>query len=334
MLHGITHCLLRDSIKLSCYWRANRYRLGVRCNHAFYIATVTGIHGQAFQRRFQVVHCVTAFGAPRGESYLPGRFVGQLYYCGSLVGFVSLHWPQLCLKQFCPYSDRHELLPYSVLQVICDAPLFAGTTLDHLTFDERALRDFSLHKRGPLLRDSLKFGALLAGPDLGLFSVRNIEANCRKPLGFSAVIKVHVPMRVNPSHAAVWGNNTKLYIAIFAVLDRLIHCLSNSVAILCVPARHQVLECDPSKSRQTQLSTALGRDADFISLQIPLPQFEISGFRSEVESLLSSFPCACQACSEGRERQKRSGIHQPDDGNPIHRNVAELPANTIYFGFL
>ena len=158
----------------------------------------------------------------------------------------------------------------------------------------------------------------LAGPDLGLFSVRNIEANCRKPLGFSAVIKVHVPMRVNPSHAAVWGNNTKLYMAIFDVLDRLIHCLSNSLAIFWVPAWHQVLECDPSKSRQTQLSTACRRDADFISFQIPLPHFEISGLCSEVESLLSSFPYARQAYSEGREHQKRSGIHQPDDGDPTH----------------
>ena len=125
-------------------------------------------------------------------------------------------------------------------------------------------------------------------------------------------------MRVNPSHAAVWGNNTKLYMAIFDVLDRLIHCLSNSFAIFWVPAWHQVLECDPSKSRQTQLSTACKRDADFISFQIPLPHFEVSGLCSEVESLLSSFPYARQAYSEGREHQKRSGIHQPDDGDPTH----------------
>src|SRR5262245_24511555 len=112
-------------------------------------------------------------------------------------------------------------------------------------------------------------------------------------------------MRVNPAHAAVWGNNTKLYMEIFVVLDRLIHHLSNSVPILCVPARHQVLECDPSKRRQTQMSTACGRDPDFIFFQIPLPHFEIGGLCSEAESLLSSLPYARQPCSKRRERQKR-----------------------------
>src|SRR5207253_11192668 len=63
---------------------------------------------------------------------------------------------------------------------------------------------------------------------------------------------------------------------------------------------------------------ACRRGADFISFQIPLPHFEISGLCSEVESLLSSFPYARQAYSEGREHQKRSGIHQPDNGDPTH----------------
>src|SRR5262249_21333642 len=48
MFDCITHCLLRDSVKLSCYRRANRQCDGVRCNDALHITTVPDIHGQRF----------------------------------------------------------------------------------------------------------------------------------------------------------------------------------------------------------------------------------------------------------------------------------------------
>ena len=73
------------------------------------------------------------------------------------------------------------------------------------------------------------------------------------------------------------------------MLDRLIHRLPNFIAIAFVPTGNQLFECDPSRSRETQLRTARRGNPDFIFFQIPLPHSEIGGVRREVESFLADF---------------------------------------------
>src|SRR5262249_44986662 len=131
-----------------------------------------------------------------------------------------------------------------------------------------ALRDLSLQKRGPLLPEFFKFVTPLARADLCLLSARNVEANSCKPLRFSAAVHLHAPTLADPAHSTVRGNNTKLNLVIFAVLDGLIQCLPNFVAIFCVPAGNQMFGFDCSRRRETQLSTVGGRDPDFIFFQI------------------------------------------------------------------
>src|SRR5262245_28024163 len=125
--------------------------------------------------------------------------------------------------------------------------------------------------------------------NLRLFSSRDVEANSGEPRWSSMVIHLHATTRAHPTHTAVCANNPKLCLVFFAGVDRLIHCLPDSLAIFRVPAGNQVFECNPSGSRETQLSTPPGRDPDLIFLQIPLPHSEIRGVRGEVESLLANF---------------------------------------------
>ncbi len=175
------------------------------------------------------------------------------------------------------------------MQVICDAPLFAGTTLDHVPFEPRALRNFSLKERGFLLPKSFQFTALLLRQRLCLFSRRDVQADSRKPLRLAVFIHLHAAARANPVHTAVPPNNPKLCLVIFAMLDRLIHGLPGFVAIIFVPSGNELFECDFSRSRETQLRPTRRGDPDFIFLQIPLPHSEVSGVRGEIESLLAEF---------------------------------------------
>src|SRR5262249_3567488 len=81
----------------------------------------------------------------------------------------------------------------------------------------------------------------------------------------------------DPAHTAVRANNPKFCLVIFAILDGVMHCLPDFVAIVRVRTRNELFKCDPSKGRKTQLSTARARNPDFIFLQIPLPHSEIGG---------------------------------------------------------
>src|SRR5437763_2269442 len=217
------------------------------------------------------------------------------------------------------------------MQVVCDPPLFARATLDHLAVNTRTLCEFTLQKRVPSLPDFFKSVALLAGQDFCLFSVGNIKGNCYEPLRFPAVILLQPPMRVDPAHVAICANNPKLDVVIFAVLNCLIHCPSNSVAIFCVRSGNQLFECDPSEARQTELSTARARHPDFISFKIPFPHNVRSPqvLRSSPAFALS----APDRSTAGRERQTRSGIHRPEDGDPIHGNVAAAGSTPITSDF-
>src|SRR5215467_8124546 len=94
-------------------------------------------------------------------------------------------------KQLCAQSDADELLPYSVVQVIRDATLFAGTTLDHLAFESGALSDFSLKERRFLLPEPFKFTALSLRQQLCLFSGSDVQADSREPLRFALFIHLH-----------------------------------------------------------------------------------------------------------------------------------------------
>ncbi len=73
------------------------------------------------------------------------------------------------------------------------------------------------------------------------------------------------------------------------MLDRLIHSLLDFLTIVFVPSGNQLLECNPSRDRETQLCAARRRDPDFILLQVPLPHSEVGGVRGEIESLLADF---------------------------------------------
>src|SRR6516164_9411828 len=87
MFDGITHCLLRDPIKLSCRRRANRQCRSVGGNDAFHMTTVADIHGQRLQRSFQVPHSVGAFETTRSESDLPGCLISEAHYGRRLFRF-------------------------------------------------------------------------------------------------------------------------------------------------------------------------------------------------------------------------------------------------------
>src|SRR4029434_4063622 len=173
--------------------------------------------------------------------------------------------------------DRDELLPHSVVQVIGDSTLFARATLDHLTFEPRALPHFSLKECGFLLPEPFKFTALLLRQHLCFFSRRNVQADARNPLRVAFFVHLYAPTRTDPLHTAVRPNTPKLYLIIFALLDRVDHGLPDFVAIAFVRTGNQLFKSDPSSRRKTQLRTARRGNPNFIFFQIPLPHSEVGG---------------------------------------------------------
>ena len=81
----------------------------------------------------------------------------------------------------------------------------------------------------------------------------------------------------------------KLCLVIFAILNFIIHCLADFVAIIFVPSGNELFECDFPRSRETQLLLTRRGEPDFIFLQIPLPHSKVSGVRGQVEPLLANF---------------------------------------------
>src|SRR5215471_4476859 len=142
----------------------------------------------------------------------------------------------MLFKQLCAQSDADDLLPYPVVQVIGDATLFAGTTLDHLTFEPGALGDFSLKESRFLLPEPFKFTALSLRQQLCFFSRTNVQADSRKPFRLALFIHLHASARADPLRTSIRSNNPKLRLVIFAILDRLIYCLTNFITIICVPS--------------------------------------------------------------------------------------------------
>src|SRR5262249_18026412 len=157
-----------------------------------------------------------------------------------------------------------------------------GTTFNHLTFEPRALSDFSFKERGPLMPEPFKLTALLLRQQLCLFSLRDVQADSNQPLRVSVFIHLDAAARADPLHSAVCTNHPKLCLIIFAISDRVIHCLPDFLAILCVPSGNELFKCDPSRSGETQLCTARWAHPDFIFLQIPLPHCEFGGIRGEI----------------------------------------------------
>src|SRR5262245_19421830 len=335
MLHSITHRFLSNPVHLSRHRRTDWQKGAIRFNRASHSATFADVHGQRLQGRFQIAHSVSAFEASRGESRLSSRFISESHDRGRLLGFGRSVRAQLFLKQLCAQCDADELLPYSVVQVIGDSTLFAGATLDHLTFEPRALRDLSLKKRCFLLPEPFKFTALVLRQHLCFFSRRDVQADSRKPARLTVFVHLHSPARADPLHTAVRLNNPKLCLVIFALLDRVIHGLPDFVTIAFVPTGNQLFECDPSSRRKTQLRTARRRNPDFILCQIPLPHSEVSGVRGEVESFLADFqftgetgtPCHIPTQlvpHRGHNGRVREGKEERRFNNPPddHGNVA------------
>src|SRR5215468_7374677 len=289
MLHSVADRFLSNPVKLSRDRPTDWARCAVCFNRALDSATFTDVHGQRFQCRFQISHAVSAFEAPGGESRLPGRFISESHDRRRLVGFERPVCPQLFFKQLGAQGYPDELLPYSVVQVIGNSSLFAGATLDHLTFEPRALRHFSLKECGFLLPEPFKFTALLLRQHLCFFSRRNVQADSSKPLRVAFFVHLYAPTRTDPLHTAVPPNKPKLGLVIFALFDRVVYGLPDFVAIVFVRTGNQLFECDPSSRRKTQLDTARRGNPDFIFFQIPLPHSDVGGVRREVESFLAGF---------------------------------------------
>src|SRR5947208_803818 len=102
--------------------------------------------------------------------------------------------------------------------------------------------------------------ALAGCLQLCLFSSSNVHADSQKTFRLPVFVCVHTSTRCDPAHTAVRKNPPKLFLVIFAVFDRIPKCLSDFIAIICMPSGNEVFECDLSGNREAQLGTTLPRD--------------------------------------------------------------------------